>query len=154
MARAPSEEAERSRLRRGDARRGALAPALLVLLALAQIALALGQDLSAWKGGGFGMFSTTEHGGWRVLRLAVEVPGAPAPQPVTVTPALVREARRAREHPSEAVLRRLARRVGEAYPEARAVRVEVDRTRFDPQSLEPRREPLARVRVPLGEEAP
>ena len=44
-----------------------LAPALLVAVASTQIALSRTFDLTAWKGGGFGMFSTLDHAGYRVV---------------------------------------------------------------------------------------
>jgi hypothetical protein len=116
-------------------------------LALAQAALVLGQDLSAWKGGGFGMFSTLDHEGWRAVRLFVEEPGAARPRRVPLEPALRREARRARVLPDEASLRALARAAFASHPQASAIRVEVHRTRFDPDDLRPRTEPLAGLRV-------
>lgn len=131
---------------RGDRVRALVAPAGLALLALLHLGLVLGAGLSPWNGGGFGMFSTLDHEGWRTLRLAVERPGAAEPERVPVPPELLREVRRAKVHPTRPLLRRLALRIAAAQPEARAVHVEVLRTRFDPATLEARREPLAALR--------
>ena len=49
---------------------GAVAPLLLVVVATAQLGLAHAYDLTPWKGGGFGMFSTIDD---RVLVVEVEV---------------------------------------------------------------------------------
>ncbi len=48
---------------------------LLVLVACNQIWLHYSAGLSAWSGGGFGMFSTTDAGGNRILRAYVTRPG-------------------------------------------------------------------------------
>lgn len=55
-----------------------LAPALLVLVACTQRVLVHTQDLTAWKGGGFGMFSTYDGPGARTLRLIVVTPDGEA----------------------------------------------------------------------------
>jgi hypothetical protein len=147
MAPDPSADGGGGRPGAGDRRRAALAPALLVLLALAQAALVFGHDLSAWKGGGFGMFSTLDHEGWRAVRLYVQDEGAKAPRRTPLPPSLRREVRRARILPTQGSLARLARAALAAHPGARAVRVEVRRTVFDPETLEPRSEPLAALRL-------
>ncbi|WP_420456142.1 hypothetical protein [Rubrivirga sp.] len=61
-------------------------PILLAVIAVAQFAVAKTTPLTAWKLGGFGMFSTSNHPVSRVLRVAVEtdegvfvVPDAPGP---------------------------------------------------------------------------
>lgn len=57
--------------RRGAARERwlpRLAPALLVVVATQQIALASWLCLNPWKGGGFGMFATNDRGGLRDVR--------------------------------------------------------------------------------------
>lgn len=48
-----------------------LAPGLLVLVACVQMALVRTHDLTAWKGGGFGMFSTFDAPTSRALRLVL-----------------------------------------------------------------------------------
>jgi hypothetical protein len=51
-----------------------LAPALLIAVASTQIALSRTSDLTAWKGGGFGMFATLDHAGHRGLDIVVDAP--------------------------------------------------------------------------------
>lgn len=48
-----------------------LAPGLLVLVACVQLALVRTHDLTAWKGGGFGMFSTLDSPSARTLRVVL-----------------------------------------------------------------------------------
>ena len=48
-----------------------LAPGLLVLVACIQLALVRTHDLTAWKGGGFGMFSTLDSPVARTLRVVL-----------------------------------------------------------------------------------
>src|SRR5262245_56277891 len=48
---------------------------LLVLVAVVQIALVRAIDLTPWKGGGFGMFSTLDHGAFRGVRIVIDGPG-------------------------------------------------------------------------------
>ncbi len=47
-------------------------PALLVLIAVSQLGRAVVQDISPWKGGGFGMFSTLDRPTARSLELYLE----------------------------------------------------------------------------------
>ena len=105
--------------------------AVLVALACAQIALAFGADLSPWKGGGFGMFATNDHGGFRHVRVyAVRADGEERLE----LPAEVERAElRAAWLPSDGMLRRLADALARAgaAPDARALRVEVWRAEFD-----------------------
>ena len=42
-------------------------PVLLLVVAVCQIGLAKAAGLTAWKGGGFGMFSTLDHGAYAAL---------------------------------------------------------------------------------------
>ncbi|MCI0615946.1 hypothetical protein L0244_23415, partial [bacterium] len=57
------------------ANRYALIPvALLLVVAGNQINLAFTKDLTPWKGGGFGMFSTTDGNMFRALRVFVSAP--------------------------------------------------------------------------------
>lgn len=110
-----------------------VAPACLVGLALAQIVLVQTVQLSPWKGGGFGMFSTNDHGGFRVLRIVAL--GEGTERTLRVPEALARRARRARETPTRSRLfdlgRAFARVAGDATAGARALRVEVLRIEFD-----------------------
>ena len=51
-----------------------LPPLLLTVVALLQIVLARTADLTAWKGGGFGMFSTLDHGAYRGVDIVIDAP--------------------------------------------------------------------------------
>ncbi len=124
--------------------RAALAPAVLALLAAVQIGLVFGAGLSPWKGGGFGMFASPDRGDFRrLVVLALEPDGEERVLPIP--PALRRQRDAARELPTDARLRALARALAPAAPEARALRVEVWRPRFDRDVLHPGSEPLARA---------
>ena len=59
------------RLRLPDRLLSSLAPGLLVLVACVQLTLVRTSDLTAWKGGGFGMFSTYDAPTSRALRLVL-----------------------------------------------------------------------------------
>jgi hypothetical protein len=113
-----------------------LPAAVLVALACAQIGLAFGAGLSPWKGGGFGMFATNDHGGFRHVRVYALRDGRE--ERLELPPELEREGLRAAWLPSDRQLRRLARGLAEsgAAPGAGALRVEVWRTEFD-ASLRP-----------------
>jgi hypothetical protein len=103
--------------------------ALLVALALAQIGLAFGAQLSPWKGGGFGMFSTNDHGAFRSVRVLAL--GAAGEERVEVPPELRRAELRVRELPSERALGALAEALAGEAPEAAALRAEVWRVELD-----------------------
>lgn len=123
---------------------------LLVVVAIAQIALARSQGLLAWKGGGFGMFATVDGVELREVRARAR-DGATIEIPTGV----FREERRARIHPSAHNLDALARAIeaesGEAGGAAAGFEVvevdvvEVWRTRIDGDPLLPTRERLAVV---------
>ena len=83
-----------------------LAPALLVATAIVQIALARTTDLTAWKGGGFGMFSTLDHGAYR--RVAVVVDAPDRSEAIEIPPSLQTAAARAAALPADWMLRALA----------------------------------------------
>lgn len=122
-------------------------PLLLAALALVQIGLAFGAHLSPWKGGGFGMFASNDHGGFRSVRLVAEGPDGEARIPNTAE--LDRLRRRVREFPSSPAMQRLARAAAPDAPGARAVRVEVRRLEFDRDDLRPTWQLLVRERVPV-----
>jgi hypothetical protein len=117
-------------------RRALVAPALLVTLALAQIGAWHGFGLSPWKGGGFGMFATNDHGAFRSVRV-VELAAA-GERPVALPGELERLRRHVREVPREANLRRLAEALRARAPGLGALRVEVWRTEFASRDLAPR----------------
>lgn len=118
---------------------------LLVAIALHQIARAEMASLSPWKGGGFGMFATTDRGlNRRVLAFALSDDGAVR---LSIPGDRANLVQRARALPDPRRLERLAAALGEAaaerVPGARAVRVEVWRIAYD--------RALALHGVPLGE---
>ncbi len=86
---------------------GLVPVAALVLFALLQITLAGTRDLTPWKGGGFGMFSTVDQPRIRFVRVFVELRDGQMlfipPSPAT------REARlRAASYPVESTMQALA----------------------------------------------
>ena len=114
--------------------------ALLVIVALNQIILAHAVGLSAWQGGGFGMFSTTDSGSNRHVHVFAITPDIVEEVPVPAS--LTDLARRARALPSDSFLRKLAREVADGHVTEdgtiEAIRVEVWQTEFDPVDLTPR----------------
>ncbi len=116
-----------------------LPSALLLCVALNQVYLAKTTHLSAWKGGGFGMFSTTDGGPNRRVRVFVEGPGIDREVPVPEH--LEDVAQRASALPSDRNLARLARQIvratGSQSEEVRRVRVEVWRIEFARVDLKP-----------------
>lgn len=125
-------------------RRALVAPSLLFALALAQIGAFAAFRLSPWKGGGFGMFSTLDHGAFRQVRVVAL--GAAGEERVAVPEELERLARHVREAPREGNLRRLGEALRAHRPGLGPLRVEVWRTAFAPADLAP-----SRVRVASAE---
>jgi hypothetical protein len=117
--------------------RALLPVALLFAVACMQVTLARSAGLSPWKGGGFGMFSTTDDAGRR--RVRVFVSAAERSEEIAISPSLEDAARRAAVFPSNAALSRLARRV--VQREARyqrpvdTIRIETWRIEYAPGSL-------------------
>lgn len=111
--------------------------ALLVVVAGVQVTLARTAHLSPWKGGGFGMFSTTDDAGRRYVRVFVSA--AERSEEVAIAPSLEEAARRAAVLPTDAVLSRLARRVVEREGRYRrpveTVRIETWRIDYAPDTL-------------------
>ena len=91
--------------------RARLPVALLIAVAGVQVMLAATAGLSPWKGGGFGMFSTTDDGGRRYVRIFVTAPERS--EEISIAPSLEDAARRAAVLPRDAQLSYLARRVVE-----------------------------------------
>jgi hypothetical protein len=85
--------------------------ALLIAVALHQIFLAQSAALSPWSGGGFGMFSTLDHGSRRHLHTFVLRPGLR--REIVLPDVHADEIKRALTLPNDARLRRLARIVSE-----------------------------------------
>ncbi len=118
--------------------RSAVVPrVLLVVVALCQIGLAKTAGLTPWKGGGFGMFSTLDHGAYRGVDVVIEAPDRSEAQ--EIPPSLEELAARAATYPGDWLLRRLAE--GIVARERRyerpvtTVRLTVWRTEFDRRTL-------------------
>lgn len=113
--------------------------AILIGVALHQLVLSQTTGLSAWAGGGFGMFSTTDAGGARHLHAFVLRPGLV--REVQPPSALEGQVRRSLAHPTDARLRALAGELARIptpdHGAATGVRLQVWATRFDPQTLVP-----------------
>jgi hypothetical protein len=123
------------------ARRLRLLPvALLVAVACAQIALAHRAGLSPWVGGGFGMFSTTDGWGRRMVRAVAVRPGVR--RELRVGPELGRPLMRVLALPDERSLRALAERLAaEPSPDGgplQAIELQVLGLRFDRATLRAR----------------
>jgi len=88
------------------------APALLAVVALFQTYQALRHELTPWRGGGFGMFSTVDVPSARFFRLylATDEGEIPAPLPATLAISF----REIQTLPTEESLDRLARRLAAA----------------------------------------
>jgi hypothetical protein len=105
---------------------------VLAVVAGIQVVLVRTADLSPWKGGGFGMFATTDGTAFRYVRLYVE--GPDRSEELEVAPSLEDAAARARLFPSVTLMTRLAEKV--VARERRysrpvsSVKVEVWRTHF------------------------
>jgi hypothetical protein len=117
--------------------RALLPVSLLVGVACAQVTLATTAGLTAWKGGGFGMFSTTDDGGRRYVRVFVS--GVERSEEIAISPSLQDAARRAAALPGDAELSRLARRVVERERRYRRpvdmVRIATWRIEYAPDTL-------------------
>jgi hypothetical protein len=109
-----------------------LPTALLLIVALTQILLTRTADLSPWKGGGFGMFATTDGTAFRYVRLFVDAPQRS--EELAIPASLEDAAARAQLFPSDRFLLRLGeaaalreRRQGRSVA---SVRVEVWKVEF------------------------
>ena len=109
---------------------------LLSLVALNQIRIAHNSDMTAWKGGGFGMFSTLDRP--RARQVRVHILGAGRDIPFSVPPELRNLSESAKTRPTEKKLLRLGReiavRLKPHLPELEIVRVEVWRRSLDLES--------------------
>jgi hypothetical protein len=111
--------------------------ALLLVVAAAQMTLARTAGLSPWKGGGFGMFSTTDDGGRRYVRIFVTAPERS--EEISIAPSLEDAARRAAVLPRDAQLSTLAQmivaRERRYQRRVEAVRIEHWRVDYAPGTL-------------------
>jgi hypothetical protein len=117
--------------------RAALPVGLLLAVAALQLTLAHTAGLSPWKGGGFGMFSTTDDAGRRHVRVFVSA--VERSEEMAIPPSLEDLASRAAVLPTDAALSKLAR--GVVAREARyhrpveTVRIETWRIDYAPRTL-------------------
>jgi len=84
-------------------------PALLVVVAVAQICRVRGYDLTPWKGGGFGMFSSVDTLDARFVSFHVET--STDVVPVEPPSHMAKDILRVRAMPSQDGLNRIARRL-------------------------------------------
>jgi hypothetical protein len=122
------------------ANRFALVPVFLLLtIAGTQIYLALSKDLTPWKGGGFGMFSTTDGNMFRALRVFVSAPQRS--EELLLKGNLEDLAVSAQMFPSDRLLRKLAKAIKKDQQKRRlpVVKIEIDvwRLEFDKDTLQP-----------------
>jgi hypothetical protein len=118
--------------------RALLPVSLLIVVACTQVTLALTAGLTPWKGGGFGMFSTTDNGERRYVRVFVSA--VDRSEEITISPSLSDAASRAAVLPRDAELSRLARRVVERE---RRHRRPVEMVRIETWRIEYARDTLA-----------
>jgi hypothetical protein len=125
--------------------------ALLFIVAVFQIALVDGAALSPWSGGGFGMFSTLDHGSRRHLHAFIVRPGLR--REILPPAALADEIKRALTLPSAARLGALAGALAEIptpdHGATTAVQLQVWHTRFDSETLTPTSQLLREFVLPL-----
>lgn len=122
---------------------------VLSLIACNQIRLAYTLQVSPWKGGGFGMFASTDGGINRHIRAFVT--SKERYEEVRFPRALSDQYLRAKTLPSDKMLLRLSDELG-AHGEfqdmsIREIRLEVWRVVFDQQSMLPVKEKLAELTV-------
>ena len=131
--------------------RTAIPAALLLAVAVSQVVLVRVADLSPWKGGGFGMFATTDGTAFRYVRLFVDAPGRS--EELNVTDSLEFDAVRAQLFPSQRFLTRLGEAAGARElrngREAATVRVEVWKVKFSDQPLRANEHRLRSLTVPI-----
>ena len=119
---------------------GHLPEALLIAVALSQIALAFSHDLLAWKGGGFGMFARLDAVEFREIRVR-DREGLP----IELSSQFYRVERRCKIHPRPACLAKLAADI--EAEEQGVAEIEVFRTEFRGVPLRPQRERIAALEL-------
>ena len=125
-------------------------------MALHQLWLVERFELSAWSGGGFGMFSTTD--GWGTRHLHAVALSASFRTSLEIPQQLEGVAERALALPTEARLRALARGLAAEAPRdlepPDAIRIDVFARRHDPETLAPSGVLLRTVELRLGDAPP
>ena len=115
-----------------------LIPALLLsIVAIAQVRLTRVEHLTPWKGGGFGMFSTTDDGMGRPMAVRISTPEGD--REIEVPEPVAQQAYRASLLPSRRRMRDLARDIAEEATARGAtvsgVRIAIWRMDYDPETL-------------------
>jgi len=127
-------------------------------VALHQLWLAERFELSAWCGGGFGMFSTTD--GWGARHLHAVALSPAFRTSLAIPRELDEDVERALALPTEERLRGLARALADHAPRdlepPETIRIDVFARRHDPETLAPGAVLLQSVEAPLAatEQAP
>ena len=131
----------------------AIPAALLAVVAGSQLVLARTANLTPWKGGGFGMFSTLDHAAFRRISIVIDAPDRS--EALELPESLEEIAARAANCPADWLLRRFAIEiVARERRHDRAVShvtIQVWRTEFDRVSLHPEEQPLRSVRFEARE---
>ena len=133
-----------------------IAPSILIAVALAQFVLVRRADFSPWKGGGFGMFSTTDHGPSRSVRvLAVDDAGTHVLRLPDEARRLVSQVEHGPVRPLVTRLAALAARdAREEGDRVTRVRVQVWRTTYGKRWLEPTESLLREIDVDVPPDDP
>lgn len=118
---------------------GVIPATLLLIVAGFQIFLARTECLTPWKGGGFGMFSTTDGNMFRTVRVFVSAPDRS--EELLLNGDLEDLAVRAQMFPSNHQLRKLAEAILRDQHKrnlpAEKIEIDVWRVEFDPGTLQP-----------------
>jgi hypothetical protein len=126
---------------------------VLVIVAVTQVVLAKTADLSPWKGGGFGMFATTDGTASRYVRLFVDAPERS--EELNVPDSLDFAAARAELFPSDRFMTSLGEAAGARElrngRDAATVRVEVWRIEFSDEPLRGTGRRLRSLTIPIEE---
>jgi hypothetical protein len=132
-----------------------ITPMVLIVIALAQITFAKTAGLCPWKGGGFGMFSTTDTTAVRTMRVFIERPALS--EELNIAEQQQVQATQAKLFPSDRLLTRLALAIvsrEQSYKRpVNAVRLEVWRTEFGIGSLEAQDRLVRTFRYPVVQSA-
>ena len=123
---------------------------LLCVVAIVQVYLTRAENLTPWKGGGFGMFSSNDDGLNRTIR--VRIHGSDYSRDLDVPSVLANQAYRASVLPSDGRLAALGREIAgleaASGQSIASVRIAVWRLSYDPRTLVPQLDVVRDVVVP------
>ena len=121
-----------------------LPPLLLTAVAVMQVFLTYAAGMTPWKGGGFGMFSTLDHGAHRGVAVVVDAPSRS--EEIEIPRSLEDATARAAACPIDWFLRRLAQDIVERERRERRpvtrVTLTAWRIEFDPSTLQATEQPM------------